>query len=388
MESEKGNQTRTYDVVVIGGGAVGENVADRAGRGGLSAVVSERALVGGECAYWACMPSKARLRPGAALAAARSVPGAGQVPEQIDRAATLDSRTAFTSNWDDASQVEWLENAGIDLIRGEARVTGEREVEVAQSPEQAGLEPEEASLPPGRTGAGVRVRARIGVVLCTGSVPTLPPIPGLQEISPWTSAEATSTDEVPEELVIIGGGVIACEMATAVADLGARVNLIVRGERLLASLDEFVGEAVAESLAAMGVSTRFNTQVARCEQAVITGDGVASQASHRARVLLTDGAELRADRVLVATGRTPRLPQMPGLDPQFDERGQLELDEDLRAKGLDWLYAVGDASGRVHTTHQGKYQARIIGDLLADLAQNRDETRTRRADLRADAAGE
>lgn len=386
MSKTQAPKTRTYDVVVIGGGAVGENVADRAVRGGLNAVVIERALVGGECSYWACMPSKALLRPGAAQEAARAVPGAGRIPEHIDSAATLASRTAFTSNWDDASQVEWLDDAGIDLIRGEARIVAPREVEVTSTPEQVGLSS-------GGTIDAVRVKARVAVVLCTGSTPTIPPVDGLGEIGPWTSAEATSTDIVPEDLLIIGGGVIACEMATAFADLGSRVHLIVRGERLLASMDSFVGAAVARSLEELGVDVRFTTEVTSCQ--VLKGgasdsivDGVTVLSPNRTGAQLSDGSTVVVDQVLVATGRTPRLPEI-GIDVAGNTRGKIELDDQMRVVGTDWLYAVGDASGRAHTTHQGKYQARIIGDFIVEQSQNtqRNGGHKERVDLRADALG-
>src|SRR5690625_2977508 len=218
-------ETKIYDVVVIGGGAVGENVADRAVKGGLSAVIIESDLVGGQCSYWACMPSKALLRPGAALEAARRVPGISDLPEEIDVAATLASRDNFTSDWDDSGQVKWLESARIDLIRGTARLIGEREIEVHPAVEQAGLAAE-----------NLRVHARAAVAICTGTKPVIPPIPGLVESRPWTSAEAGATNDIPGELLIIGGGVVGCEIAAAVADLGSKVQLIARRSNLPSSI--------------------------------------------------------------------------------------------------------------------------------------------------------
>src|SRR5690625_3784246 len=193
-------QTQTYDVVVIGGGAVGENLADRAVQGGLSAAIVESELVGGECSYWACMPSKALLRPGAALAAAAAVPGTGEVPQHVDVEATFAARDSFASDWNDESQVEWLSSAGIDLIRGTARISGEREVEGNTNIDQAGVAPQQSHP--------TTVRARHAVAICTGTTPVLPPIEGLAESRPWTSAEATAATQVPPELLIIGGGEI------------------------------------------------------------------------------------------------------------------------------------------------------------------------------------
>lgn len=380
-------KARIFDVVVIGAGSTGENVADRAVQGGLSAVVIESELVGGECSYWACMPSKALLRPGAALAAARAVPGAGEVPEGLDIERTFATRDSFTSGWDDAGQVEWLDGAGIDLIRGTARIVGPRTVEVRSGIEQAGRETADDS-------SVQIVEARVAVVICTGSKATMPPIDGLLESRPWTSAEATATNDVPQDLLIIGGGVIACEMATAFADLGSRVHLVVRGGRLLANLDAFVGEAVAASLRAQGVDIRFNTEVSSCspvgaDPADLILDDAASTPGIRTRAALTDGSTIVADQVLVGTGRSPRLPDMSSIDPQRDEKGSLALDEDMRVKGTDWLYVVGDASGRAHTTHQGKYEARIIGDLIAQraAAETAGETEGPGADLRGDDFG-
>ncbi len=198
------SQTVTYDVVVIGAGAVGENVADRAGRLGLSVAVVEHELVGGECSYWACMPSKALLRPGSVLAAARAVPGAAElVGGTLDPAAVLARRDEFTSHWDDHGQVEWLDSAGIALLRGTARFTGPREL---------ALETDDGD---------VRVIARHAVVVATGSEPVIPGVPGLAEAQPWTSREATAVMEVPGRLAILGGGVVGVEMAVAYRDLGA-----------------------------------------------------------------------------------------------------------------------------------------------------------------------
>src|SRR5215469_1559030 len=205
---------RQYDVVVLGAGTSGENVADRAVKGGLSAVIVESALVGGDCSYWACMPSKALLRPGQALEDAKSVSGSREaVTGKLNVSAVLKRRDYFTSNWNDSGQVEWVRDAKIDLIRGHGRLTGERRVSVTD-----------------KAGTTTNLTARHAVVICTGSCAAVPDVPGLAEARPWTSKEATSAKTAPRRLAIIGGGVVACEMATAWKQLGAEeVTMIQRG---------------------------------------------------------------------------------------------------------------------------------------------------------------
>ena len=339
------HDTRTFDVVVIGAGPVGENVADRAGRRGLSVAVIESELVGGECSYWACMPSKALLRPGAVLAAARAVPGASSLlqtspaPTAVDVAATLGRRDVFVSHWDDDGQVAWLDSTGITLIRGRARFTGPRELVVTDD-----------------DGASTRVVARHAVVVATGSDPVIPDIDGLAEAAPWTSREATSVQDIPASLVILGGGVVAAEMAVAYADLGATVTVVVRGSRLLPRAEPFAALEVADGLDALGVDVRFGTKAVAVRRAP---DGV--------HVTLAGGGEILADEVLVATGRAPRTADL-GLEALGLEAGApLSVDDALQVTAVEggWLFAVGDVTGRTATTHQGKYDARVAGDVLA-----------------------
>lgn len=341
MTAEK---TDEYDLIVLGGGPVGENVADRAVQGGLTAIIVESELVGGECSYWACMPSKALLRSAQALRAAQHVAGASQaVTGKLDVRAVFDRRDSFTSNWSDDGQVQWLDSAGIDLARGHGRLTGEREVTVTDAD------------------GGERVlRARHAVAISTGSDAVIPPIDGLREAAPWTSREATSAEELPESLAVIGGGVVAVEMATAYAALGSTVTVIARSG-LLGGMEPFAGERVAAGLKELGVEVRTSTgttSVRRDDSGVtITLDG---------------GDEIVAAEVLVATGRSPRSGDI-GLEVVGLEPGRwIETDDTLRVPGSEWLYAVGDVNGRVLLTHQGKYQGRAAGDVIAARAKGED----------------
>jgi pyruvate/2-oxoglutarate dehydrogenase complex dihydrolipoamide dehydrogenase (E3) component len=334
----------SYDVIVLGAGAVGENVADRVVQGGLSAVVVESELVGGECSYWACMPSKALLRPAQALRSAQRVAGASQaVTGTLDVAAVLARRDSFASDWSDAGQVSWLDSAGIDLVRGHGRLTGEREVTVTAD-----------------DGSTTVLTAKHAVVVATGSDAAIPDIDGLRAASPWTSREATSVQQVPESLVIVGGGVVALEMATAFVDFGTEVTIVSRGA-LLANLEPFAGELVAASLRERGATVLEHTGTASVHR---DGDGVVLETS--------DGRSIRASEVLVATGRTPRTRDL-GLDTvqgaELVEGASLEVDDTMRVQGIDWLYAAGDVNGRALLTHQGKYQARAAGDVIVARAK-------------------
>ncbi|WP_436791085.1 dihydrolipoyl dehydrogenase family protein [Yinghuangia sp. YIM S10712] len=335
----------TYDVIVLGAGPAGENVADRVRAGGLSCAVVESELVGGECSYWACMPSKALLRPVQALADARRVAGATQaVAGSLDAAATLARRDETVGNWDDSGQVHWVAAIGAELVRGRGRLDGPRRVTV----ERSGAAP-------------LRLAARHAVVVATGSRALVPNLPGADAIGPWTSREATSAKQVPERLAIVGGGVVGVEMATAWQALGSRVTLLVRGSGLLPQYEPFAGELVAESLARAGVDVRIGVSAASVERpgpdAPVT-------------VGLDDGGSVVADEVLFATGRAPRTDDI-GLETVGLRSGTwLKVDESCRVTdvGEGWLYAVGDANHRALVTHQAKYQARIAGSAIATRA--------------------
>ncbi|MFI9545881.1 dihydrolipoyl dehydrogenase family protein [Streptomyces sp. NPDC052016] len=329
-------ETIAYDVVVLGAGPVGENVADRTRAAGLTTAVVESELVGGECSYWACMPSKALLRPVIAQADARRLPGLRQaVQGPLDADAVLAHRNHYTSDWHDDGQVRWLEGIGADLHRGHGRLTGPRTVAVGDK----------------------ILTARHAVAVCTGSRAVLPDLPGLAEVKPWTSREATSAQSVPGRLVVVGGGVVATEMATAWRALGARVTLLVRGKGLLNRMEPFAGEMVAEALTEAGVDVRTGTSV----KSVTRSDGTV--------VVVTDADDrIEADEILFATGRAPRTDDI-GLETVGLEPGSwLSVDDSLRVSGSEWLYAVGDVNHRALLTHQGKYQARIAGAAIAARA--------------------
>ncbi|WP_184676197.1 dihydrolipoyl dehydrogenase family protein [Saccharothrix violaceirubra] len=317
-------------MIVIGGGPVGENAAARTAAAGLRTVLVEAERVGGECSYWACMPSKALLRPGHALAAARRVPGV-PVGDRIDPVAVFARRDGFTSGWDDAGQVEWATGAGIEVVRGRARLVGERRVSVD----------------------GRELAATRAVVVCTGSVPRTPPVPGLADVPSWTSRDATSAHEVPPALVVLGGGVVGVELAQAWARLGSDVTLVVSGDRPLPRFEPFAGDAVVAGLRADGITVETG---ARAVSASTVDGGVA--------LGLADGRVVSGSHLLVATGRQPATFDL-GVEAFGFTPGQaLPVDDLGRVSGVDWLYAAGDVTGRAPLTHQGKYAARAVGTAI------------------------
>ena len=324
------------DVVVIGGGPAGENLAQYAHDGGLSTVIVEESLMGGDCSYYACMPSKALLRPVEVARTAAHLEGVDSPAVRVRE--LLARRDAWVSHYDDAAQVRWAEGAGLRVVRGHGEITGPRTVRVTG--------------PDGNR----TLTARRAVVIATGSTEVVPP--ALEGLHAWSSKDATGVVEVPPRLAIVGGGVVAVEGATWLAALGSSVTLLVRGDALLAKNEPFVGEIVKDALADGGVDVRLNTTVETAHRAEARDTGLGR--IHGGPVRLgTTGGSLEVDEVLVATGRTSRLTDL-GLDSVG------VTPEDARAGHLpDWLHLVGDAAGTALLTHMGKYEARVLGSRLA-----------------------
>jgi dihydrolipoamide dehydrogenase len=319
---------REFDVVVIGAGVAGEVAAGRLGESGVSVALVEDSLVGGECSYFACMPSKALLRPLELSNEARRVPGVAVGP--IDAEAVLARRDEVIADLDDAGQLPWLEARNVVLVRGRGRLHGERRVRVG----------------------GDVLEARTAVIVATGSRALVPDIPGLRAARPWTNIEATTSKHVPGRLAILGGGVVGVEMAQAWASLGSRVTVVHRGGRLLEREEPFASEQLLRALRDSGVDVRLRTSATS-----VSRDG-------HVHIALDDGTALEADELLAALGRRPTTDDIGletiGLVPG----GFLRVDESLRVPGHGWLYAVGDVNGRALLTHMGKYQGRIVADVI------------------------
>jgi dihydrolipoamide dehydrogenase len=323
---------RKADIVVIGAGPAGEVVAGRLAEHGRAVVLAECELVGGECAFYACMPSKGLLRPAEVLREASRVGGAAEVAGiHPDPKATFARRDEIIHELDDSVQLPWLESRGVELVRGRAELVGERRVRIGAE----------------------EVDAAEAVVIATGSEPALPGIAGLGEVAPWTNREATTASAVPDRLIVIGGGPVGAELAQAWRRLGAEVALVEAGERLLPGEEPFAGKLLAEAFAQDGIDVRTGAQIERVRRA---GDSVALE--------LGDGGELSADELLVAAGRRPRTRDIGLESIGLDPGEPLAVDANLRVDGFDWLYAVGDVNGQSPLTHMGKYQARLAADFI------------------------
>ena len=325
---------REFDVIVIGAGPAGEVCAGRAADAGMRVAIVEQELIGGECSYYACMPSKALLRPGELLAEIERVPGVREmVAGSLDPKLVLARRDEVIHDRDDSGMVGWLEQRGIELFRGRGALDGERAVITGDQ----------------------RLRAAEAVVVATGSAAAVPPIDGLAEARPWTNREATTAEQVPERLLILGGGVVGVELAQAWSSLGASVSVVEALDRVLANEEPFASDQVGAGLERSGVELRTGVK------AVAASRGERGQV----RLGLEGGDELHGDELLVAVGRRPRTAELGLETAGVEAGGYIEVDDQLRVGGSDWLYAIGDVNGRSLLTHMGKYQARICADTIA-----------------------
>ena len=322
---------RQFDAIVLGAGAPGEVCAGRLADGDMSVAIVEPELLGGQCSYYACMPSKALLRPADLLAEAKRVPGV-PVEGDLDPQAILDRRDEVIHDLDDSGQLPWLEERGIEVLRGSGALDGERRVRVG----------DEALV------------ARRVVVVATGSDAAMPPVEGLDSVEAWNNRAGTTAKRVPESMIVLGGGPVGCELAQAWSSLGCWVTLVEGGERLLGREEPFAGEEVEAALRDRhGVDVRTGSLASRV-----------SRDSGEVAVEVDDGSKLVAAEILVAVGRRPRTREI-GLDSVDVEPGKggfLEADARMRVGGREWLYAVGDVNGRALFTHMGKYQAWVAAE--------------------------
>jgi pyruvate/2-oxoglutarate dehydrogenase complex dihydrolipoamide dehydrogenase (E3) component len=320
-----------FDVIVIGAGPSGEVAAGRLADSDLAVAICEQELVGGECSFYACMPSKALLRAGELVGEVERVPGVQLASAAVDPPAALARRDEVIHDRDDSEMLPWLEERGIELFRDPARLDGER-----------------------RVLAGDEVlTARRAVILATGSAAALPPIDGLAEAEPWTNRQGTTAKEVPASLIVIGGGPVGCELAQAWRSLGSDVVLLEVADRVLAIEEEFASAEVAAGLTEHGVDLRTGVEIT----SVAGGDA-------RFHVTLATDETLEASELMVAAGRKPRTADL-GLDTVELEPGDwVDVDDRMRVDGRDWLYAIGDVNNRSLLTHAGKYQARVAADVI------------------------
>ncbi|HEX4427789.1 MAG TPA: NAD(P)/FAD-dependent oxidoreductase [Frankiaceae bacterium] len=346
-----------WDVIVIGGAPPGENAAQYATQdSGLEAVIVEEALVGGECSFWACMPSKGLLRPLEVLDIGRHLPGIKQalLGRDLDVKAVLARRDTIVNHLDDASQVQWCVSTGIDVIRGHASLAGEKTVLVTK--------------PDGTTRT---ITATHAVVLDTGSSAAVPDIDGLRAARPWISRDVTNIHTIPQRIVMIGGGVVACEAATWLSGLGVEELTIVQGgPRLLERNEPFASDLVADYLREAGVRLELNARLTSVSRPHVNEEGYGLPHGGEVTVTLDTGAVITADEIVVAVGRRPNSTDIGLAAVGLEEGHYVTVDDHMTVEGVsgEWLYAIGDLTGRALLTHMGKYQARVAGDVIAARA--------------------
>jgi dihydrolipoamide dehydrogenase len=330
--SKAADSTR-FDVIVIGAGPAGEVLAGRVADAGLRTAIVERHLVAGECSYYACMPSKALLRPGELLAEARRIPGVKEaVTGELDASAALERRDAVVHHLDDSSQLPWLEDRGIELFRGAGALDGERKVRID----------------------GMVLEAERAVVIATGTGASMPPIEGLDSVSAWNNRQATTATVVPESMIVLGGGPVGCELAQAWASFGTRVTLVESSDGLLLKEETFAGEQVEQSM-----RDRHGVEVLTGAKAVR-----ASRQDGLVTLEIEDGSTRSAAELLVAIGRKAMVADLGLETVGLEADGFIETGDDLKVPGRDWLYAVGDVNGRALLTHMGKYQAWVASEQI------------------------